>query len=230
MNFSFNTTAGASQSTVGPKLKGDEIHEVTFEGCEIKDIQGVKNPNEVYKVLILKFSNSTGDYEHTVFEPSQEKGDFERKSMDFGTNTVVSPSNVESMMLLFKHAIDTINPDIAKAIDEGTKNLGAKNWNDLRALVAKILDAGKGTQTKIKLITNKKGEGVFPGFFSGLTRDGKPYVRNNFIGTKVAFSSYELDKMNKRQTATPTNTDDFALGSTNRGSEDTSGLDLDFDI
>ena len=36
--------------------------------------------------------------------------------------------------------------------------------------------------------------------------------------------------MNKRQNATPTSTDDFALGSSHKGSEDTSGLDLDFDI
>ena len=41
MSFSFNTTAGASQSTVKPKLAGNEIYSVKFDGVEIKDIENV---------------------------------------------------------------------------------------------------------------------------------------------------------------------------------------------
>ena len=79
---------------------------------------------------------------------------------------------------------------------------------------------------------NKKGEAVFPGFFAGLTKEGKPYVRNNFVGEKIAFSPYELTRIKQQQTATPTQTDSF---SSRGGSEDFSmtknkDLDLDFDL
>ena len=76
MAYSFNTTANSSQSSIKPRLKGNNIHDVQFDGCEIVDIQGVKNPGEVYKVLKLKFSNDEGTYEHTIFEPRES--DFAR--------------------------------------------------------------------------------------------------------------------------------------------------------
>ena len=214
MSFSFNTTAGASQSSIKPRLEGNNIHEVKFVGCEIQDIQGVKDPSQVYKVIKLKFENEEGSFEHTVFEPRQE--DFVRKENEITTKEgkkekIPQTSGVENMMLLFKHVIDAVNPTIAQQIDNGTKNLGAANWDDLRNLVAKILDAGKGVTTTIKLLNNNKGEAIFPGFFAGLrkpdpiTGESKPYIRNNFIGNKLGFSPYETSRMTTMATAKPTN-------------------------
>lgn len=205
--YSFNTTAGASQSTVKPKLAGNSIYSVKFTECELKDVQGVKDTEKVYKQLILKFENEDGAFEHTVWEPRPE--DFERKDSEIKNKNgmlekIPNPSGVETMMLLFKHAIDSINPTVAKQIDTKEKSLGASDWESLRTLVSKILNAGKNTPTKIKLLKNKNGEAVFPGFFSGLTRDGKAFIRNNFIGDKVSFSSYEVDRIKKEASATPT--------------------------
>lgn len=233
-NFSFGNTAGASQSTAKPKLAGNNIYPVKFDGCEIKDVDGVKEPGKVYKQLILKFSNDDGAFEHTIWEPRAE--DFNRRESEFKnkegkTEKIPQPSNVESMMLLFKHAIDTINPTVAKQIDSKEKNLGAANWDALRTLVAKILDAGKGTTTKIKLLKNgKTGEAVFPGFFTGLTRDGVAYVRNNFIGDKVAFSTYEIKKINDEATAKPNKVDEFSGFQAPENVSDSAGLEMDFDV
>lgn len=234
MNFSFSDTAGASQSTAKPKLAGNNIYTVKFDGCEIKDVDGVKEPGKVYKQLILKFSNDAGAFEHTVWEPRPE--DFERRESEFKnkdgkTEKIPQPSNVESMMLLFKHAIDSVNPTVAKQIDSKEKNLGAANWDALRTLVAKILDAGKGTTTKIKLLKNSKtGEAVFPGFFTGLTREGVAYVRNNFIGDKVAFSTYEMKRINDEATAKPTKADDYTSFQANENVSESTGLDIEFDV
>ena len=240
MNFNFNATAGSSQSTSKPRLKGNDIYTVKFDECEVKDITGVKDPTLTYKTLVIKFSNEDGVFEHTVFEPRStdfERGETEFTNKNGKTEKIQQPSNVESMMLLFKHLIDSINPTIGKAIDSGTKNLGARNWDELRALVAKILNNGANVETKIKLMINKKGEAVFPGFFAGLTKEGKPYVRNNFVGEKIAFSPYELTRINNQTTARPTSTDSFQ---SQRGSEDFSmpesqggshnDLDLNFDL
>ena len=60
MNFSFDATAKTSQSTTKPRLAGNAIYDVQFDGCETQDIQGVKDVSQVYKVLKLKFSNEKG--------------------------------------------------------------------------------------------------------------------------------------------------------------------------
>lgn len=235
MNFTFSNTAGASQSTSKPRLEGNKIHEVKFVGAEIQDIEGVKNPGTIYKVIKLKFENEEGVFEHTVFEPRDS--DFERRANTFMRNgveeSIPQPSNVESMMLLFKHVIDSVNPAIAKEIDDGTKNLGAKTWDDLRKLVAKILDVGKGTVVKIKLLKNKKGEAIFPGYFTGLskpdpvTNESKVYMRNNFVGKNLAFSTYEAQRINNESNATPTKIDPFKE---DLGMPEAPGNDLAFDV
>lgn len=207
-SFSFETTAGASQSTTKPRLSGNHIYSVTFDGCEIQDIKGVKDPDKIFKVLKIKFSNEDGIFEHTVFEPKPEDKDRGvSKYTDKSTGeekTIPQPANTESMLLLLKHMIDAINPSIAKEIDNGTKKLGAKDWDGLRELVSKILNVGKGTTTKIKLLKKNTGEAQFPGFFASISQEGKAYIRNNFIGEKIAFTSYEKTRVEKEESASPT--------------------------
>lgn len=234
MNFSFGTTAGASQSTTKPRLAGNEIYDVQFDGCEIQDIKGVQDVTQLYKVLKLKFSNEDGTFEHTIFEPRES--DFERTEKQItdkngNSQNIPQSSGVENMMLLFKHAIDIINPAIAKEINDGTKNLGAKNWDDLRKLVVKILDAGIGTKFQIKLLKNKKGEASFPGFFVGISREGKAYIKNNFMGTKLAFTPYEADRISKEATAIPTKASTYrSLDNALDGLEEPKSVDLNLDF
>lgn len=231
-SFSFDATAGASQSTVKPRLAGNEIYAVKFDGCEIKDIQGVKDPTQLYKVLILKFSNDVGGHDHTVFEPKE--ADYERTEKEFTNKNgniekIPQPSGLESLMLLLKHAIDAVAPVVAKAIDSGEKKLGARSWDELRQLICKILDSGKGVETKIKLVKNNKGEAIFPGFFAAVNRDGKAYIRNNFIGDKIAFTAYEVSRINNEGSAKPTSATNLEL----HASEIESGaanLDLNFEV
>lgn len=241
MSFNFNITAGSSQNTAKSRLTGNEIYTVKFDGCEIVDINGVKEPGKVYKVVKLKFSNDVGYFEHSVFEPRPE--DFVRgKSKYTDRNTgeekeITQPSSVENMMLLFKHAIDAINPTIAKQIDDGTKQIAAANWEELRQFVAKILNVGKGITTQIKLVKDNKGEAKFPSYFSTLKKDSvtgdfKADIKNNFIGEKLAFTTYEATKIQNEANAAPTR-----IATSNRGSEINTtgsfpdlGNDLSFEI
>lgn len=229
VSFSFNATAGASQSTAKPRLAGNNIYNVKFDGCEVQDVQGVKDPSITYKVIKLKFSNDEGTFEHTVFEPRKE--DFIRTSTEYtDKNTgekksIPQASGVESVMLLFKHAIDSINPTIGQQIDNETKSLASPDWDSLRILVSKILNAGKGTEVQIKLLTNKKGDATFPGYFTGISKEGKAYIRNNFIGHKLAFSSYEQSRISTMAAAKPTPVDSFVTN--NKPKAD---LDLDLDL
>ena len=239
MSFSFNATAGTSQSVTKPKLEGNNIYMVNFDGAEAKDFNGVKDPSQSYKTISFKFSNGEGMYEHTIFEPKQD--DFVRKETEFrnkngNTEKIPQPSNVETMMLFFKHVIDAVNPKLAAEIDNGTRQLTAPNWDALRNLVVKATDPGKGTEIKIKLVKKQNGDPTLPGFFAGISREGKTYIRNNFIGNKVAFTSYELSKMN----ATPTNMDNHTKNQSSDSLQDfssydapqnqASDLDLNFDL
>lgn len=229
--FSFGNTAGASQSSVKPRLKGNEIHEVQLDGCEVQDIVGVKDPTQTYKVLKIKFSNEDGNFEHTVFEPKPD--DFKRGESSFtnkngNTEKIPQPSNVESMMLLFKHIIDGFVPEVAGQIDRKEKELTAPNWDKLRALVTAILEKGKNRTNKIKLIKDKDGNGKFPGFFAGVSREGTVYVRNNFVGPKISFTAFEMSKINGEANSTPTSAKSYAAPSFEE-KIDTS-LDLDFDL
>ena len=204
--FNFGNTAGASQSTSKSRLKGNEIHTVKFKECEIQDIQGKKDATQIYKVIKLKFENEDGYFEHTIFEPKPEGG--VRKDSSFtnkngNVEKIPQASNNEAMMLLLKHTIDAFVPEVAKKIDERTQTLGAKDWEGLRTLVKAILDKGIGVESKIKLLKNKEGDAQFPGFFCGINKEGKAYIRNNFIGNKVAFSPYEMDRIKKEASATP---------------------------
>lgn len=229
--FSFDATAGTSQSTAKPRLPGNDIYEVVFDGCEIKDIQGVKEADKVYKCIDLKFTSGDGVYEHRVWEPRPE--DFKRTEREFTNKNgkiekIPQPSGLESTMLFFKHAIDTLNPTVAKQIDDGERKIGAPNWDKLRDLICTILNAGKGTTTKIKLLKNNKGEATFPGFFAAVNREGKAYVRNNFIGPKIAFTSYEVDRIKNEKTAKPTEASDLDLPEDDLPG--TEGLDLTFNV
>lgn len=233
MSFSFNDTAGASQSTAKPRLEGNKIHNVKLADCKIEDIQGVKDPTMTYRVIKINFENEDGVHEHTIFEPRGD--DFQRTESEFTgkdgkVNKVPNPSNVETMMLFFKHAIDGFVPEVAAKIDSGEKSLVAKDWDELRKLVVKILLMGKGRENKLKLVKNKKGEAIIPGFFTGLTREGKPYVKNNFIGPKVAFTSYEIGRIQKEANSQPTemqNGPAIDLGGDSSGGD---GLDLNFSV
>jgi hypothetical protein len=228
--FSFDNTAGSSQSSIKPRLEGNEIYTVKFDGCEIKDIQGVKDPSQLYKVLILKFSNEDGVYEHTIFEPKEDE--YQRTEREFtnkngNVEKIPQPSGVESLMLLLKHAIDSINPTVASKIDKGEASLKAKNWEDLRKVVAAVLEPGIGAVTKIKLLKNNKGEAIFPGFFASVNRDGKAYIRNNFIGSKIAFTPYEADRIKNSTTAKPTEVDATTMFETPQVDH---GLDISFKL
>lgn len=236
--FSFTTTAGASQSTVKPPLKGNAIHTVKFDGCEVKNFEGKKDPTKTFKTLVLKFSNDDGQFESTTFEPTVNgymgKSDFDRSESEFKDkdgkiNKIPQASNVESMMLLFKHAIDALNPKVGAQIDNKEVELGAADWDGIRELIAQILKPAKGVETRIKLVTNQKGEPKIPSFFAAVNREGQAYIKNNFIGNKVAFTPYELKKITNESTAKPTDMDNDSILASDPGpgSDD---LDLNFDL
>lgn len=199
MNFNFNVTSGSSQSVERPTLEGNKIHTVTFDGCEARDFDK-RDGSGSFHVLSIKFHNANGDFTHTVWEPRDE--DAVDNVGPFGKQ----PSNVLRMIYLFKHLIDAVNPELGKKIDEGTASLDAPNWDALRKLMVEATAPGVGTETKIKLIKNNKGEAQFPYFlaYEDATKGVNPRMTTNVIGNNVFFSTREQEKINKAESAVPT--------------------------
>ena len=219
MNYSFDETAGISQNGARKVLEGNAIYDVTFDGCEARDIEGKQDPTKVFHVLDIKFSNDDGVFTHTVFEPTQE--DMVDVQGSFGPQ----PSRVKQMMLLFKHLIDAVNPALAQAIDKKEKNLNTTSWDALRKLMVQATDPGKGTQTKIKLFKKTStGAAIFPAFFANYNKEGKLYMSTNFIGKNVFFTNKELDRIAKAAEAKPTDT--FSLDA----APDTTANNSDFNF
>lgn len=228
MNFNFNETAGATQSTSLPQLKGNDIHEVTFKGCELREIVGVKDPSMKYNVLDIKFSNDKGYYTETIFEP--KSGDEKRQETEIGGKKYVKPSNIENMMLEFKHLIDAVNPELGAQIDAKEKSIGAQSWDGLRKLMVEATKSGVDKTTKIKLITKKDGNPRFP-YFSIIDKDtNKAKIAGNFIGENLYFSAYEQTQIAKSENAKPTaKTDEFGLSSATETTTQNNS-DLDFNL
>lgn len=240
--FNFSETAGAAQSTSKPQLKGNNIYDVTFDGVEIKDVAGKKDPTAMYKILNIKFSNEDGYFSHSLFEPKEE--DSNRRKNEFTdnqgvTSEVTQLSNNETMMLLFKHLIDAVNPELGALIDKGEAGAQMKVsgselsdiWVSLCNVIKNATDPGIGTKVQLKLIVNKKGEPIFP-YFAGLNKEGKTYMKSNFIGAKLFWSPSELKQLQKVATAKPTPVSNgFDLGKVGvtTGSE-TVGMDATMDF
>lgn len=228
MNFNFNETAGATQSTSLPQLKGNDIHEVTFKGCELREIVGVKDPSMKYNVLDIKFSNDKGYYTETIFEPKD--GDQKRLENEMNGKKYIKPSNLENMMLEFKHLIDAVNPELGVQIDNKEKAIGANSWDGLRKLMVEATKPGIGKTTKIKLITKKDGNPRFP-YFSIVDKDtNRAVIAGNFIGDNLYFSTYEQQQIAKAANAKPTTqTDEFGLNTT-PAAQSQNNSDLDFNL
>jgi hypothetical protein len=216
MNFDFDSTAGVSQSSTRKPLEGNAIHEVIFDGCEARNFTSTQDSSKEFRVLEIKFHNEDGYFTHTIWEPREE--DTKDREGAFGPQ----PSNFKVMMYTLKHLIDAVNPELGKKIDTKESKITLDSWEALRKYMVDNTASGIGTKTKIKLIKNNKGEGMFP-YFLNYNKENKLYMSTNFIGNGVFFTSKELDKIKKAESAKPTamgELDGFAVKESNPVNDD----------
>jgi len=204
MNFNFSETAGLGESNGAKQLEGNKIHTVKFDGCEAVDLKDGQ-----YKTLRIKFSNEDGAFTHTIFEPRD--GDDQDTQGTYGPN----PSPVKEMITLLRHLAAAVSPGLMEAINTMPNNL---SWDQFRQKVVEASADGIGKTTKIKLLKREKtdqntGEkrinAEFPRYIIAYDREGKLYMRTNFIGDKTYFTTKELQKMRTEAAAKPTSADDF---------------------
>lgn len=219
-----NTTPTATNGSAF--LAGNAIHKVKFVEASKEEVGAQKSP-----VVKIKFEaiDGSGSHEAAIFAPTSD----ERKTG--GPNNYESPSENEEFQTKLRQYIAAINPDLDKAINDGTKKIGAKDWEGMRDVIVAALH-GKGNKNvgremELKLLKNNKGYAMVPGYVAGLAKpkDGeksKVYHRTKFIGEGLSFTDQEMNAINKAAGAKPTNmpADEVSTG-LGGGSED-----LDFDL
>lgn len=215
MNFNIGTTEIASQSTGANRLAGNKIHDVTFDGVVAETIEK-KDGSAKFDVLRLKFKNEDGTFDHVLFEPKD--GDEVRQTNSFGSE---NPSNLENLVFTIKHLLAAVAPTVAKQVeDKGLKIEGWNGPNGLRQFVVKNTDKAKGAELQIKLVKDSRGNAQFPGFPLGMSREGNPYPRTNFMGKNLQFTQKEIERMNSIAGASATNMDGASSASVANGAAD----------
>ena len=57
MSMNFNLTNTNGTSSIKPRLKPWEIHDVIFKGITFNEFKGKKDPDAVYKTMRISFEN-----------------------------------------------------------------------------------------------------------------------------------------------------------------------------
>lgn len=217
----FNFTNTKTSATV--RLKPWTINPVIFKGVELKT--GTNKDGEVWKAIQFKFSGDSGIFEPMFFCP-KDGGD-QRPSGKTGDREWVMPSQVEQLSFNIAHVVGTLAPANFEKLKKVSLNLP----EDFEKLVKYVQDATKSavnTSTNIKLVADSRGYAAVPNVVNIHPTEGYCYLSDNWIGENLAFSAYEIKKMNQAKSAKPTNVDNDDLNTDSDKEEDNS--DLDFDI
>lgn len=213
MNFDMGSkTLGNAVSNSGSTLAGNAIHEVLFKGVEHKVSADGK-----WEWCIFKFQGVDGGFfSDRNFGFDKDAG--VRKKTQYGEN----PSQYESFMMKVKHLISAVAPDLLEAMQKGEVVFTPKGKSDLfkqyTLFLEEALKPYEGATTSIKLVKNNKGEAQMPPFFASVSRDGGVYMKTNFIGTNLSFTTKEKEAIDRetaaKPSAMPSVSTDLSLGDT----------------
>ena len=126
-----------------------------------------------------------------------------RKKTQYGEN----PSQYESFMMKVKHLIRAVAPEVLEAMQKGEITFAPKSKSDVfkqyTLFLAEVLQDAIGRKTSIKLIKDNKGKTVMPPFFAAVGREGDVYMKTNFIGDNLSFTTKEKEVIDREAVAKP---------------------------
>ena len=198
-----------TQAVAGSKrLKPWEIHKVKFMGCKVEEIQGKKDPNATYKILVTRFENETGYFEERTFFPNEESAKRPTFTNREG-HEYEGASNFEQIMAFIAQLGTVLNPEGFKKMQAASSKF--KTFDDVCKALITITTPSKGKEYFLKIVgkTDKEGR-VSPALprIVGVNKEGEVFTSDNFISAKfeiLGFSDYEEQKRKEAQNAKPTN-------------------------
>lgn len=206
------------------------IYNVKLENVEVAEIKGTKDPNAVYKILRVRFSNDEGYYEESIFFPDMNEATKRPKfpGRDGGPDYEM-PSTWERIKMFIAQTANTLNPEGFKKFQDASGKF--KSFDDIANAYVKIMSKAIGAETELKLVARQRKDGAIEPTlprFVRLNRDGVLYCSDNFIGKNLFFTPYEEKEKAKFMNAKPTD-----MGASNipdsfeTSSDDEEPLDLE---
>lgn len=209
LDFSINSSVSAVSNSI-KQLAPFAIYDVKYEKSEIVEFDGKKDPSQHFKVLRVRFSNTDGYYEETIFFPTPADGEPKEFKNPDGTVRKM-PSNFDRTKFFMAQVMEVLNPDGYKKFCEASSKF--KDFEMMANAFIKVLEPAMGKETKLKLMgrTDMNGNvhAVLPNFLN-ISKEGQLYVSTNFIGDRVFFSTYEEGQVQKFKNAKPTAMPDLA--------------------
>lgn len=200
MNFDLTNSSLGNAVSTSTQLAPNKIHEVTFKGLEY-----AVSKNNKWEFMRMKFQgiNEPGFFTDVTFWDEGKKP-FERQAGKFGENA----SEFETLQLKLKHLIIAVAPELLEKMASGEIKFALKGKTEIFkqyiTFMSKELEEYIDRTTQIKLVANNKGEASFPSYFTIIKEDGRPDLKNNFIGKNLGFSAKEKERMTVQATARPT--------------------------
>lgn len=202
-NFGGIQETSAVNSSKGLKPWG--IYAVNFDGLELEEMKGKKDPSAVYKTIKMKFSGEDGVFSKNLFIPSTEEDAKRPEYENKDKHKYEGPSRFETFKWTLLQLAQVVNPEGYKKLQEQSSKI--RSMEDFIKLVVTVANAKKGAATKLKLTGRTTEDGKtyaeIPRIVS-VSKEGKLYVSDNFVGEKVEFTAYELEKVKAYNTAKPT--------------------------
>ena len=225
MTLNFGTLATTQTSSSNLHLRPYNIYEgVKFAGIE-GPITGTSAQGNSWKAWDFKFECSEGTYSERIFDPSIGKG-AERNEVKRNDGTVAKlPSDWERTQAFLAQVGHTYNPEGFAKVQENAGKVSS--FEQLIELFKKCI--GQPTVTTNLKLTGRNNNGSvyasLPTFVRINSSTGEVFTSDNFLGDKVAFSSWEKSKKTEYENAKPTN-----VAATTSISVDTSAKSDDFDL
>lgn len=221
-NFNFGSFENKSAINTSSFLKPWNIYDVKFDGIEREELHKKNDESVKYKTIKVSFSNSAGRFIKNLFIPDDTPENSQRGQMKRQDgSTYPTPSRFEEFKWTLLQLAQVLNSEGFSKLQKVANKI--KTMDQFVDALIKLIDAKKGMSTKIKLIGKNRDGSVYADFpyVTAIGNDDEPYVRNNFVGNNVAFTSYEASQAANYNTAKPT---EIHTESTTSSSDD----DLDF--
>ncbi len=204
MAFDFNLNGVQGTSNTQKRLAPWGIYPVEFKGCRKESVAGKKDPTMTYDILKVRFEGEDGYYEESIFYPKDS--DAERptyKGKD--GHEYQGASNWERTQIFVIQLVTVLcGEEGMKKFQEISSKF--KSFDDLVTVLVKMTTPKVGTKTNLKLVGRTRENVVEPTLpkFVAVNHDGQVFCSDNFIGEKLFFSDYELQRVNEYKNAVPT--------------------------
>lgn len=191
--FNMGATQGKMKSSESGNWLKAGIHEVVFNGIEKASFDKGGVPTVVMDV---HFSNESGAHKQRIFAPDNA----ERRVM----NDRELASAAENFIIMCRHIIDGLVPEVGKGIDEGTVSFNAPNFDKFVEMMIQHTTPAIGKTVQIKLLPN--GQYVsFPRYVASISKKtGDLFLSTRFVGENLTLNDWEVGQINGANAARPT--------------------------